>query len=434
MSLEPYKLVLLLVGLMLLGAAWLPHLLRRRMLSFPIVYVAMGWLLYQLPIPLPNPDPIQNRVLTERLTELVILIALVGAGLRLDTPPGLRRWGITWRLLGIAMPLTIATAAVLGHTLVGLGAASAMLLAAVLAPTDPVLAADVQVGPPGKGEEDRVRFGLTSEAGLNDGLGFPFTRLALAMAAAAIGDPGWSGMGWFAEWLTLDLLYRTAAGALMGYGVGYLLMVLIFRIEREGTLTRSQEGFVAVAITLCVYGLAELVGGYGFLAVFVAAVAIRQYERNHTYHETLDLFAQQCERLLMTALLLLFGGALARGLLDALSWQAAVFGVVFVLLVRPLSGLLSLLGSHANWRERLAISAFGVRGVGSFYYLAYAFNHANFTGRAEMWATVGFVVLMSILLHGLAATPVMNLLDSDRDRRRRGDPHGEPRRISDAES
>lgn len=410
---DTYELTLGLMGLVLIGATWLPHLLKQRVLSFPIVYVALGFLLYQLPLPFPDPNPIRLGKQTEHLTELVVLIALVSAGLRIDTPIGWKRWNPAWRLLAIAMPICIVLGAWLGHWLMGLSLASACLIGAVLAPTDPVLAADVQVGPPGTGKEDPVRIALTSEAGLNDGLAFPFVWAAIAMAGAAAGD-----FDWVARWLWLDVVYRTVAGLVIGWGLGYALMYLIFRVESTTRISHTEDGLAALGITLLVYGVTEVVGGYGFLAVFVAALAIRHYERSHKFHDTLTLFAEQCERLLMTAVLLLFGGALSDGVLDELSWEGMAFGMVFVLLVRPLAGLVSMIGSALPWRERLAVSAFGVRGIGSFYYLAFALGQASFSGKQELWAAVCYVVLLSILVHGLAATSIMEYLDTRRRRLR----------------
>lgn len=404
-----YELTLGLMGLVLIGATWLPHLLKQRVLSFPIVYVGLGYLLYQLPLPFPNPDPVRSGEATEHLTELVVLVALLSAGLRIDTPIGWKRWNSAWRLLVIAMPVCIVLGGVLGQVVIGLSLASACLLGAVLAPTDPVLASDVQVGPPGEGKEDPVRIALTSEAGLNDGLAFPFVWLAIAIASSRAGD-----FGWFGQWLWLDVAYRTGAGVVIGWVLGYALMYLIFRVESGTRISQTEDGLAALGITLLVYGVTEVAGGYGFLAVFIAALAIRHYERAHRFHDTLNLFAEQCERLLMTAILLLFGGALAKGILDALTWQAMAFGFAFVLLVRPAAGLLSMIGSPLPWRERLAISAFGVRGIGSFYYLAFALNQGWFPMRRELWATVSFVVLLSILVHGLASTSMMQYLDSRR--------------------
>lgn len=187
--LDAYELTLLLAGLALLGAAWLPHLVKRNPLTLPILYVTLGALVYTLPLPLPPASPIRFSLVTERLTELTVIVALVSVGLRIDTRFGWRRWALTWRLLAVSMPLTILAGWWLGQAWLGYGMATALLLGAVLAPTDPVLAGDVQVRPPGQGGEDPVRFALTSEAGFNDGLAFPFVWAAVALALASAGEP-----------------------------------------------------------------------------------------------------------------------------------------------------------------------------------------------------------------------------------------------------
>jgi NhaP-type Na+/H+ or K+/H+ antiporter len=412
---DTYELALTLVGLALLGAAWVPHLVKQHPLTFPILYVALGAVLYSLPLPLPPADPMRFPVVAERLAELTVLVALVGVGLRIDTGFGWRRWSLTWRLLGIAMPLTILAGLWLGQVWLGYGAATAMLLGAVLAPTDPVLASDVQVHAPGKGGEDPVRFALSSEAGLNDGLAFPFVGLAIALALATASEP----MDW-GSWLAIDVLWRVVGGVLIGGLVGYVLMYLIFRSERNPTLSTTSDGLTALAITLIVYGAAELCHTYGFLAVFVAAMVVRQQERDHSYHTTLDTFAQQCEKLLMALMLLLLGGALASGILLGMSWSEILFALAFVLIVRPLAGWLSLLGTSLSRRDRWAIAVFGVRGIGSLYYLAFAMNHADFRDIDELWAVVCLVVLVSILVHGLSARGVMARLDRRRQRRAGG--------------
>jgi len=407
---EPYKLTLTLIGLTLLGAAWTPHLLKRHPVTFPMLYVALGMVVYALPLPLPAADPLRFPIIAERLTELAVLIALVGAGLRIDTPFGWRRWSLTWRLLGITMPLTILGGMLLGQHLLGYGIAGAMLLGAVLAPTDPVLASDVQVHGPGEGGEDPVRFGLTSEAGLNDGLAFPFVWLAVAMAIAFNGG---EPLDW-ARWFAFDLAWRVLGGAAIGGAVGYGLMYLIFRSERDATLSRSSDGLTALAITLFVYGVAELCQTYGFLAVFVAAVVVRQQERDHQYHATLNLFAEQCERLLMAVLLVLLGGAVMGGILSALTPSEIAFALIFVLVVRPIAGWVGTIGSGLGSRERMAVSLFGVRGIGSLYYLAFATNHADFARIEAIWSMVVLVVLLSILLHGISGKRAMEWLDRQR--------------------
>jgi NhaP-type Na+/H+ or K+/H+ antiporter len=409
---DAYKLTILLVGLALLGAAWVPHLVKRNPLTLPILYVALGALVYTLPLPLPAANPVRFPEITERLTELTVLVALVGVGLRIDTRFGWRRWSLTWRLLGITMPLTILAGLWLGQVWLGYGVATAMLLGAVLAPTDPVLAGDVQVNPPGEGGEDPVRFALTSEGGFNDGLAFPFVWLAIALALATGGET----VDW-GRWLALDVAWRVLGGAAIGAGLGYALMHFIFRSQAKAALSKTGEGLTALAITLVVYGVAELCHTYGFLAVFVAALVVRQKERDHEFHGVLDTFAQQCEKLLMSLMLLLLGGALAGGVLSALDWRGAVFALVFVLGVRPLAGWLGLVGAPLSKRDRWAIAFFGVRGIGSLYYLAFAMNHAHFRDARELWAVVCAVVLLSILVHGLTASGVMAWLDRSRLKR-----------------
>ncbi len=405
---DPYKLFLLLFGLVLLAAAWLPQLLKRQTITFPMAFVAAGIALYLVPLPLPlaRADPLRYPLLAEFLAELAVLVALVGVGLRIDTRFSWRRWSLTWRLLAITMPLTILAGFLLGKHLLGYGFAAAALIGAVLAPTDPVLASDVQVHAPGKGGEDPVRFALTSEAGLNDGLAFPFVWLAVALASATVAEP----MDWM-RWLTLDLLWRVVGGVAIGWLVGYALMRMIFRGERDTSLSATSEGLTALAITLTVYGIAELCHAYGFLAVFVAAVVVRQFEYDHNYHEHLHSFAEQSERVLIAVLLIMFGGAIASGILADMSWREVVFALVFVLLVRPLAGFVALFGSGVQRKDRWAIALFGVRGIGSFYYLAFGLNHADFADAAALWRVVSLVVVISIVLHGFSARPVLSWLD-----------------------
>ncbi|MEV0157377.1 cation:proton antiporter [Micromonospora sp. NPDC050686] len=405
---EPVDVALAVFGVGALLAGILPRVLERRPLSMPIAFLGLGMLVFLLPVGLPVPDPLRFNSLATHLTEIGVIVALMGAGLKIDRPLSWRRWSSTWRLLAIAMPLCIAAVALLGWWWAGLVPATALLLGAALAPTDPVLASDVQVGEPTDVEdsEDEVRFALTSEAGLNDGLAFPFVYAAIAIAST-----GLAPAGWFAEWFGVDVLYKLAVGVGGGLLVGWLLGKLFFRAPSQLRLARHAEGFLALAATFLAYGLVEVIGGYGFLAVFVAARAIQSAERNHEFHAVLHDFAEQTERLLTVMLLLLFGGALVGGLLAPLTWPAAAVGLALIFVVRPVAGWLSLRGAPGRPAEHWVISLFGIRGVGSFYYLAYATTKADFPQAELLWATLGLVVLVSVVMHGIAATPVMQLLD-----------------------
>ncbi|MDP8917457.1 MAG: cation:proton antiporter [Pseudomonadota bacterium] len=404
-----YIVVLAGFGIVVLLTAWLPMVLKELPLSLPIFCVGLGALIFAFPqIPGVMPHPNEELALVERLSEFVVIISLMGAGLKIDRPFGWKRWRLTWRLLGISMPLTILALAWLGQTMLGLSLAAAVLLAAALAPTDPVLASDIQVGPPGDREEDEVRFTLTSEAGLNDGLAFPFVLLAIAFAHEISATS-------VAEWFVYAVIWKIAAGVGMGYVIGRALGWLTFHLPNRAKLSRTGAGFVAVGITCVAYGLTEMVRGYGFLAVFVAALALRATEPEHDYHNKLHDFAEELERLLMMVLLVLLGGAMTGGnLFSTLTWQAAAFGLLALFVVRPLAGWIGLIGTDPPPGERAAISFFGIRGLGSIYYLAYALNHAKFDNANLLWSTAGFIILVSIVLHGITVTPAMRRLDHRR--------------------
>jgi NhaP-type Na+/H+ or K+/H+ antiporter len=419
MNLDRYELALCLVGVAALLSAWIPAFVSRRALSLPIVLVALGVVVFLLPLDLDAPDPTSRVEVTERLTELGVIVALMGAGLKIDRRVGWRSWASSWRLVMLAMPLTIAAGAALGAWGLGLGAASAVLLGAALAPTDPVLASEVQVGEPtvepeqdvDEPAEDEVRFALTSEGGLNDALAFPFVYMAIDMA-----EHGADPSGWLLSWVTVDLLYRVSVGLIAGVAIGSLLAVIVFRPPgRLEGLAESSQGFVALAATFLAYGVTELAHGYGFLAVFVAAVTLRSSERGHSYHAVLHNFSEQAENLLVVGLLVLFGGALTAGLLDHVTWEVVGVAAALLLVVRPATAWIALHGVPCTPSERLAIAFFGVRGIGSLYYVAFALSATTFERGGVIWSTVGLTIVGSIILHGTTATPVMRRLDDARE-------------------
>lgn len=397
---DAYIVSLLLIGLLFFLAAVLPERLERRPLSLPIVCVTVGVLLPFVWSDMPRIDPVRQSLFFEHFAEMVVIISLTAVGLQLDRRVGWRSWGSTWRLLGITMPLCMAVLALGGAWLMALPAAAAVLLGAVIAPTDPVLASDVQVGPPREGHEPETRFALTSEAGLNDGLAFPFVNLAVVLAAS-----GWAAPA-LTEWAAVDVLWKIAAGVIVGAAIGRVVGWFLFRWSPH---TSVADGFMALALTLAAYAGTELVHGYGFIGVFVAALVFRRVERDHEAHQNLHRFIEQIERCLMVVMLVLFGAAISQGLFGALTWPAAALGLAFLFIIRPVAGLVGMWGHPARWRERVVIASFGIRGIGTFYYLAHGLNESDLEEplARSLWAVAGFIVLVSVVVHGAASGFVM---------------------------
>lgn len=419
-------------GFALLLAVFLPTAVRRIPLSTPMVLLAVGALVGLAPTPTGfSFAPQKHEMFVLHATEATVLVALMGVGLALDRPlranslTSWRAWTPTWRLLGVAMPICIALVALLGW---GMGTAgpTALLLGAALAPTDPVLASDVQVeGPQSEemtqdeeiDESDEVRFALTSEAGLNDGLAFPFVYAAILWASE--GSPS----HWALMWLGWELVGKIVCGVGVGFALGWLLGKLFFRLPaKRYRLADAGEPLAALAAIMCSYGLAELVGGYGFLAVFVTALTLRHYERGHSYHGEMHAFIERLEQILTLVMLLLIGAASVNGLLSHLDWRSVVIALALILAIRPGAAWLSLLGRRDETAkavgltsgERFITSFYGVRGIGSAFYLAYATGHTHFPGSDWLWSTVAFTIIVSVVVHGASVTPAMTWLERHR--------------------
>jgi NhaP-type Na+/H+ or K+/H+ antiporter len=181
---------------------------------------------------------------------------------------------------------------------------------------------------------------------------------------------------------------------------------------------------MALAAVLLAYGASEVVGGYGFLAVFSCAMTIRSAERSHDYHALMHQVIERLERLLTLIVLLFVGIGLTHGLLAHLDWRGLVIAVALVFVIRPVAGFVALSvggrrlargpGLSLDRRERLVTAFFGVRGVGSIYYLAYALGLAGFPEERWLWSTVAFTIVLSVVVHGVAVTPVMRRLERQR--------------------
>lgn len=393
-----FHVALAVLGLGLISAYWLPRFVsgREPAASALLILAGLGSGLI-LPDLAKSIDPIKHPALWEHVSEAALIVGLFGTGIRIDRLVSLSLWQPTFRLLAIGMPATIAVVWLLGMSVLGMTLAGALLLGAVLAPTDPVLAGDVQVGRPLEGGEHPVRFTLTAEAGLNDGLAFPFVYLALAIGAA-----GAVSLELVGQWALMDGLYRIGAGVVAGVVIGWLLAKLMFEYPRESPLARTEAGVVAIAGVLVCYGLTELVEGYGFIATFIAGVTLRRSEARHEFHRTLHSFTDTIEHAL-TDVLLIALGIVAPILLPSLSWKQAALGLALIFLIRPAIGWLALKGTQLRGRERMVVAFYGVRGIGSIYYIAYANSHMQMVDDVAMWSVALVVIFASTVVHGLTA-------------------------------
>ncbi len=402
---DPFAVGLLFIGVAVFAAVGALSHQHERAFSASLIYLGLGcgaavvisvsdvgWI-----------DPIDDVSLIDHLTEIAVIIALFSAGLKLDRPLTWRAWGSTARLLLIAMPVTIGLVALLGSQLLGLSAAAALLLGACLAPTDPVLAGDIGVGPPGDEDEHEPNFALTSEAGLNDGLAFPFVLAALYMA-------GESGTGWVGEWLAADVVYAIVGGTAIGAAVGLAAAWSVKRLRDHELLAPALDGYHAIATVLVIYGLAEVAGTYGFLAAFAGGLAFRRYEIDHEVNVSVHQGAELTEKLLELSVILLLGSLLTLTGLGMPGWEGWLLAVLLLVAVRPLACLVALAGSQLDRpSDRLFVAWFGVRGVGSLFYVTVAIDAGVLAdGERELlvWTVIA-CVLLSIVVHGISAGPAM---------------------------
>ena len=405
-GIDGYHVLLAGCGIAIVLSYWVPRFFSGREPAASGLLIIGGLLAFGLLPGVPEAfSPIDSPALWEKASELAVIIALFGTGMRLDRVEDWRKWGPAARLLVIAMPLCIL-AITIGGLMAGMTLAGAVLLAAVLAPTDPVLAADVQVGPPQEGGEHPVRFALTTEAGLNDGLAFPFVYLGILMVAS-------TGGGWIGEWIGLYVVYKIIVGTIAGLVAGWLLAKVLFAVPAKNPLANSSSGVIALAGVLVTYGATELVEGYGFIAAFVMGLMLRREEEDHEYHARLHSFSEALEHAITAILLVLLGGSLP-ALLPYLDWSHAALGVALVFLIRPATGMLALVGTRLSVRQRGVVAFYGVRGLGSIYYLAYAGGQLDLVDEGELWATVGFTILLSTIVHGFTAGAVVDAATHER--------------------
>ncbi len=444
----------LIVGGLLVVMALSGSVLARLPLSTAMLYLLVGMAVSPWGLGLLWAEGAKHSVVLETLTEVVVLISLFSSGLKLSSALTDRRWLLPLRLALISMVFTVLAIAAVGHLLLGLSLGAAILLGGILAPTDPVLASDVQVHTPG--DRDKLRFALTGEGGLNDGTAFPFVMLGLGLLGLHdLGASGW-------RWVAVDVVWASACGIAVGAGLGYAVGRLVLFLRREHKEAVGLDDFLSLGLVALSYGAALMLKGYGFLAVFAAGVALRHLvEREsgrpaesqkvvekavaapdpmaaeqaavHPDHAPAYMahavlgFNQQLERIGEVTVVIAIGA-----LLWAVDWHHAVWWFIplLLLVIRPLSVALGLAGSSASGNQRSLIGWFGIRGIGSLYYLMYAINHGLDPALADALTSLTLsVVVASIVVHGISVTPLMSMYEKTiASRVRRGAPGNQGRK------
>lgn len=415
----------LLIGILMLGRGLTSTILKRSPFSSSIVYLVAGIIAGPMVLGLFYFDPVKESRLLEVLTEVAVLISLFSAGIKMPVPVTAKRWTKPILLAWVSMSLTVALVAAFAYYMLDLPLGVAVLLGAILAPTDPVLATDVQSRH--TGDNDHLRFNLTCEAGMNDGSAFPFVMLGMGLLGLhELGDHGW-------RWITLDVLWATSAAIVIGILSGVLVAHIGWKLRASVLKHEILDDLVGLGLIAVVYGISLSVNAWGFLTVFFAGVALRQNELKLSQRRSrkaeaikqddnipnLDpelenpanisiealIFGEHLERLSEMMLVLLLGGMLA---LQFWNWQTLGLALFLFFIARPLSVYITLAGTNTRWKLKSMIGWFGVRGIGSIYYLMYAIQHGLNQEFAEQLTQFTLVVItLSIIVHGISVKPIM---------------------------
>jgi sodium/hydrogen antiporter len=417
-----------LAGCMLVLVALSSTFIERSPASPAMIYLVLGVIAGPVGADVIRLDLAADAALIELLAELAVLISVFVAGLKMATSIEDGRWALPVRLAFLTLPVTVALVAAIAAVGWGFGVALAVLLAGIVAPTDPVLASEVHVTH--ERDRDKIRFSLTGEAGLNDGTAFPFVMLGLTLAAQPQDSRMWL------NWIALDLLWPVigglAVGALCGMAIGHFVVYLRTRHEQALGL----DEFLALGLIALAYGLAVLLSTYGFLAVFAAGLALR---RIATPRRALPQPARTMSASRSAADPATAPAVLAKAMLDLntslerlaevgivflagvligtlpITAEAVVIGTLLLLVVRPVSIALTVCGTDTTLMHRALIGWFGVRGVGSLYYLGYAGAHGLAAADVQrLGSIVLFTIAASVIVHGISVTPLMRWYDPHR--------------------
>jgi sodium/hydrogen antiporter len=428
-------------GAVLLVIALSSAYVRHMPVSTSALYLGLGLLLGPAGLGLLRIDLIEESSVLEHLTEIAVIVSLFVGGLKLRLPFSDGAWSAAYRLAGPVMLASICGVAALLHLAFGIPLPVSFLIGAVLAPTDPVLASTVSVSD--AADNDRMRYGLSGEAGFNDGAAFPFVVFSLMWIEAS--DLG----GWVGWWALHRIVWAVPAGLLFGFFLGKYIGRLSIWLRSRHRETEAPNDFLAMALIALAYVGAEAAGAWGFLSVFAAGLGFRRAEvkvvrenpvvppkpepsvpekhdehapaeeaiRSQIREEDLEhpatasgvvisdiiSFGDTVERLMEILLVVTVGICVAL----YWDWRALPVALFLFVLLRPAAVMTMLAGTPTGRYQRLLMAWFGIRGIGSLYYLTYAINHGLVAGREDAAGITLSVVALSVLVHGMTSQPIL---------------------------
>lgn len=435
-----------LAGLLLLFMALTSAYLRRLPITTSAVYLASGLAISPVGMKLIEIDFVEWRSVFEHLTEIAVIISLFVSGLKLRLPFRNPAWSAAFRLAVPVMIVCIAGVAVFSHLVFGFEWPIAFLLGAVLAPTDPVLASAVSVND--AADKDRMRYGLSGEAGFNDGAAFPFVIFALLWIEYGRLDV------WIGGWALHRIIWAIPAGLLTGYFLGKGIGRLAIWLRSRHQDTEAPNDFLALSLIVLAYFAAETIGAWGFLAAFAAGIGFRQAEIKTVTDNPIDEFDSESEEVakaedenaiahppaeeivgegteeemshpakaagLVVSEIISFGDTAER-LLEVMmvvlvgvcvslywDWRSVPLAIALFFVIRPVAVLIFLAGTPTGPKQRLMMGWFGIRGIGSLYYLAYALTHGLNERIGDLVGLTLSVVGLSVLIHGFTSQPILN--------------------------
>ncbi len=396
------NIVLTAVGGLVLVIGLLSGAIRRSTLSEPLVALLAGILLGPAVLGLLDPAGWGSQeTILEQAARLTLAISLMGVALRLPKRELFRGWRSLAVLLGLVMPLMWLVSGLLVYLILGVPFFVALLVGAVVTPTDPVVSSTIVTGE--LAEENlpnRLRYTLSGESGANDGLAYPFVLLPILLLSRPPRETLW-------HWLTHTLLWEVGAavvfGAIVGYGAGRLLE----RAQGKGTMEKTSFLAYTIALSLAVLGSAKLLGTDGVLAVFVAGLAFDAAVSESDRAEE-ERVQEAVNRFFILPIFVLLGLAIPWEGWMELGWAGLLLALA-VLLLRRLPAVLALkplLGRVGGTRDALFLGWFGPIGVAALFYANLAVREARVE---EAWVVGSLVICASILAHGLSATPLTRL-------------------------